>query len=283
MLDRTARQINDTDRDQGGQQPADERLVEATVVRALCTERQLYEVMVEFWANHFSIHTPSGDRWGRRTVADREVYRPNALGRFADLLVASAKDSAMLRYLNNEDSCYRGDESAVQDNYGRELLELHTVGVDAARTADGPVERWFPGDRARRRAHRPPQPQPLRGDALMETAGSGTGILDRYMQLRTERTAFASVAMEGKLPTSMAGPAAELALAPASRPSASMGSIPMISRVSSARCTTRWTFPRGHRSRRPCRRWTPPRSWRMPSTPPPMVRNTRTAGWPQAA
>lgn len=92
MLDRTARQINDTDRDQGGQQRADERLVEATVVRALCTERQLYEVMVEFWANHFSIHTPSGDQWGRRTVADREVYRPNALGRFADLLVASAKD-----------------------------------------------------------------------------------------------------------------------------------------------------------------------------------------------
>lgn len=82
MLDRTARQINDSDRDQGGQQRPDERLVESLVVRALCTERQLYELMVEFWANHFSIHTPSGDQWGRRTVADREVYRPHALGRF---------------------------------------------------------------------------------------------------------------------------------------------------------------------------------------------------------
>lgn len=136
MLDKTARQIQDTERDQGGQQRADERLVEATVVRALSTERQLYEVMVEFWANHFSIHTPSGDQWGRRTVADREVYRPNALGRFADLLVASAKDPAMLSYLNNEDSCYEGDEATVQENYGRELLELHTVSVDGGYTEE---------------------------------------------------------------------------------------------------------------------------------------------------
>lgn len=136
MLDATARQIQDTEADQGGKQQANRDLIEATVVRAVTTERQLYEVMVEFWANHFSIYASPDDSWGRRTVSDREVYRPNALGRFADLLLASAKDPAMLDYLDNERSCFRGDPTTVQENYGRELLELHTVGVDGGYTED---------------------------------------------------------------------------------------------------------------------------------------------------
>lgn len=136
MLGATARQIQDTESDQGGMQQANRDLIQATVVRAVATERQLYEVMVEFWANHFSIYASPDDSWGRRTVSDREVYRPHALGRFADLLVASAKDPAMLDYLDNERSCFRGDPVTVQENYGRELLELHTVGVDAGYTED---------------------------------------------------------------------------------------------------------------------------------------------------
>lgn len=136
MLDKSAQQIKDTDRDNGGEQQADKDLVEAAVVRAVCTERQLFEVMVEFWSNYFNIHTPSDDRWGRRTVSDREVYRPHALGRFADMLVSSAKDPAMLAYLNNEDSCFKDDPKTVQENYGRELLELHTVGVDGGYTEE---------------------------------------------------------------------------------------------------------------------------------------------------
>ena len=129
-LERSAREIHDTDEDQGGTFAADRALLQATVLRAVCSERQLLEVMAEFWANHFNVFTPSDDDWGRRTVADREVYRTHALGRFADLLEASAKDPAMLHYLNNEQSCFTGDPTSVQENYGRELLELHTVGVD---------------------------------------------------------------------------------------------------------------------------------------------------------
>jgi uncharacterized protein (DUF1800 family) len=132
----TAQEIHDLPDDQGGMFAADRDLLQATVVRALCSERQLLEVMAEFWANHFSIFTPSDDDWGRRTVADREVYRTHALGRFADLLMASAKDPAMLRYLNNEQSCFTGDPNTVQENYGRELLELHTVGVDGGYNED---------------------------------------------------------------------------------------------------------------------------------------------------
>ncbi|HSK98511.1 MAG TPA: DUF1800 domain-containing protein [Euzebyales bacterium] len=128
-LGASAAEINQREEADGGRFQADRDLVQATVLRAVCSERQLFEVMVEFWANHFNIQTPSDDDWGRRTVADREVYRAHALGRFADLLLASAQDPAMLRYLNNELSCATGDPSTVQENYGRELLELHTLGV----------------------------------------------------------------------------------------------------------------------------------------------------------
>ncbi|HSK97887.1 MAG TPA: DUF1800 domain-containing protein [Euzebyales bacterium] len=128
-LGATAAEINQREEADGGKFQADRDMVQATVVRAVASRRQLFEVMVEFWANHFSIFTPSDDDWGRRTVADREVYRAHALGRFSDLLVASAKDPAMLRYLNNEQSCFTGDPNTVQENYGRELLELHTLGV----------------------------------------------------------------------------------------------------------------------------------------------------------
>ena len=128
-LELSASEINQREEDAGGRFRADRDMVQATVLRAVCSRRQLLEVMAEFWANHFNVFTPSDDDWGRRTVSDREVYRVHALGRFADLLLASAKDPAMLRYLNNEQSCSTGDPNTVQENYGRELLELHTLGV----------------------------------------------------------------------------------------------------------------------------------------------------------
>ena len=97
----------------------------ATIARAVWSERQLLEVMVGFWSNHLNVTNPSGDVWDSRPDYDRTVIRPYALGRFADLLKASARHPAMLTYLDNRFST----RSAPNENYGRELLELHTVGL----------------------------------------------------------------------------------------------------------------------------------------------------------
>ena len=113
-----------------GSYDAMNELVRATIARHVWTRRQLNEVMVDFWSNHFNVTTPSGSVWDLKTTEDRDVIRPNALGNFTDLLMASAKSPAMLRYLNNDRS--RGDKT--NENYGRELLELHTVGVTGGYT-----------------------------------------------------------------------------------------------------------------------------------------------------
>ncbi len=111
-------------------------LGKASIARALFSRRQLFEVMVEFWSNHFNIATPSGDVWDLKTVDDREVIRKNALGSFSDMLIASAKSPAMLRYLDNADSSV----DTLNENYGRELLELHTVGIEAGYTHDDVID-----------------------------------------------------------------------------------------------------------------------------------------------
>jgi uncharacterized protein (DUF1800 family) len=98
----------------------------ATVLRALYSRRQLYELMVDFWTNHFNIYVRDGAAAFLKTTDDREVIRPHALGRFADLLLASAQSPAMLYYLDN----YLSTGEAPNENYARELLELHTLGVD---------------------------------------------------------------------------------------------------------------------------------------------------------
>lgn len=98
----------------------------ATLIRAVHSRRQLYEVMVHFWSDHFNID-PARMRALRaeKPVDDRDVVRRHALGRFRDLLQASGHSPAMLRYLDNDKS--RAEEP--NENYARELLELHTVGV----------------------------------------------------------------------------------------------------------------------------------------------------------
>src|SRR6266404_7620425 len=71
------------------------------ILRAVYSERQLQEVMVDFWTNHFNVFAAKGaDRW-LLTAYDRDTIRPNALGKFSDLLVATAKSPAMLFYLDN--------------------------------------------------------------------------------------------------------------------------------------------------------------------------------------
>lgn len=104
----------------------------------LATEspRQLQEVMTEFWFNHFTIF--EGKEWDRYWIADYEknVIRPNALGNFRELLGAVAHHPAMLYYLDNWLSSgvntvgAKGRYKGLNENYARELMELHTLGVD---------------------------------------------------------------------------------------------------------------------------------------------------------
>src|SRR6185312_15935483 len=132
-----------------------DELQAAKVARALTSERQLQEVMVDFWDNHFSIFAGKGapERYLLASF-ERDAIRPNALGKFRDLLGAVAKSPAMLYYLDNWESTVEPDRPALStftarpvrgrlgvafrpapgprrnglnENYGRELLELHTL------------------------------------------------------------------------------------------------------------------------------------------------------------
>lgn len=99
-------------------------LMYTRLYRAAFSERQLFELMVEFWTDHFNI--PFGDLTIEKAIDDREVVRRHALGRFRDLLFASAHSPAMLYYLNQDTS----NAEHPNENYAREVMELHTLGVD---------------------------------------------------------------------------------------------------------------------------------------------------------
>ncbi len=106
---------------------ASTQLVAATFARQIWSKRQLFEVMVDFWSNHFNVFTPHVATYLTKPIEDREVIRPHALGRFEDLLLGSAKSPAMLAFLGNEDS----QKDEPNENYGRELLQLYTVSPNA--------------------------------------------------------------------------------------------------------------------------------------------------------
>jgi uncharacterized protein (DUF1800 family) len=101
-------------------------LRQATLMRQVYSRRQLYEVMTEFWSDHFNIYIEKGTCFYLKTVDDREVIRKNTFGSFRDLLWASAHSPAMLIYLDNQ----ANEKGAPNENYARELMELHTLGVD---------------------------------------------------------------------------------------------------------------------------------------------------------
>lgn len=115
----------------------------ATVLRQRYSRRQLLEVLVEFWSNHFNVTHSDGRARYYKTGDDRDVIRTHALGRFADLLRASARSPAMLVYLDNASNVVDGPN----ENYARELLELHTLGVDGGYGEDDVKEiaRCFTG------------------------------------------------------------------------------------------------------------------------------------------
>jgi uncharacterized protein (DUF1800 family) len=130
----------------------------ALLTRAVTSERQLYEVMVNFWENHFSVYAQKGAQERLFLIEyDRDVIRPNAMGKFRDLLGAVAHSPAMLFYLDNWQS--QADSAnptlaeqragrrprlraalrarprrGLNENYARELMELHTLGVDGGYT-----------------------------------------------------------------------------------------------------------------------------------------------------
>ena len=120
-------------------------LQRAKLLRAVYSERQLFEMMVDFWENHFSIFANKDDDRYLLTGYDRETIRPFAMGRFRDLLGATAHSPAMLYYLDNWRSSVprpyaatkdkpAGVDGGINENYARELMELHTLGVDGGYT-----------------------------------------------------------------------------------------------------------------------------------------------------
>jgi len=155
-------------------------LAMAKVTRAIYSERQLQQVMDDFWFNHFNVFAGKGEDRYYLTSYERDVVQPHTLGKFKDLLTASAKSPAMLFYLDNFLSAdpraaqrqaqeryvrqlarYRGwgpppvppnaqkknNERGLNENYGRELMELHTLGVDGGYTQKDVTEvaRCFTG------------------------------------------------------------------------------------------------------------------------------------------
>jgi uncharacterized protein (DUF1800 family) len=100
-----------------------------TLLRAVYSRRQLFEVMVSFWTDHLNINIEKGDCIYLKPHDDREVIRRHALGRFRDLIRASATSPAMLVYLDGKENTRARDSDVPNENYARELLELHTLGV----------------------------------------------------------------------------------------------------------------------------------------------------------
>lgn len=139
-------------RENGLQQP--QRIIAelqaSRILRAVYSERQLQEVMVDFWTNHFNIFAGKGaDRW-LLPAYDRDTIRPHAIAKFSTLLQATAQSPAMLFYLDNfqsvspnanpralrrlTDQQPQRQRRGINENYARELMELHTLGVDGGYT-----------------------------------------------------------------------------------------------------------------------------------------------------
>ena len=107
-----------------------QQMASATQYRQYFSPCQLYEVMVEFWSNHFNIQLANGLGPTLKPQDDKNIIRENALGKFRHLLNAVARSPAMLFYLDN----YLNVAGGPNENYARELMELHTLGVDGGYT-----------------------------------------------------------------------------------------------------------------------------------------------------
>jgi uncharacterized protein (DUF1800 family) len=137
-----------------------QELIDSRVYRAVYSSRQLEEVLVDFWLNHFNVFNNKGPARMLLTSYERDAIRPHVLGRFRELLLATARHPAMLYYLDNwQSQAPREDppgappppanvrRPGLNENYGRELMELHTLGVNGGYTQDDviAVARAFTG------------------------------------------------------------------------------------------------------------------------------------------
>lgn len=116
-----------------------QQAVQARLLRAIESPRQLEEVMVDFWFNHFNVYAGKGLDHLWIGAYEREAIRPYVFGRFRELLGATARHPAMLFYLDNWQNSApggRGKRRGLNENYARELMELHTLGVDGGYTQD---------------------------------------------------------------------------------------------------------------------------------------------------
>ena len=123
---------------------------ESRLLRALNSPRQLEEVLVDFWFNHFNVYEGKGLVRVLTESYEREAIRPHVLGRFRAMLGATAKHPAMLFYLDNWLSVAPGYQprrggagkqaSGLNENYAREVMELHTLGVDGGYTQQDVTE-----------------------------------------------------------------------------------------------------------------------------------------------
>lgn len=128
-------------------------LAESKILRAVYSEHQLQELLVDFWFNHFNVYADKGADRYLLTSYERDAIRPHVFGNFYDLLLATAKSPAMLFYLDNwqsaapEQQPKKRSKRGLNENYGRELLELHTLGVDGGYTQQDVIEvaRCFTG------------------------------------------------------------------------------------------------------------------------------------------
>jgi uncharacterized protein (DUF1800 family) len=132
-------------------------LTEGKLLRAIYSSHQLEEVLTDFWFNHFNVYLNKGADRYMVTAYERDVIRPHVLGKFKDLLLATAQSPAMLFYLDNWQSAAPGmvrpfappkqRKAGLNENYGRELMELHTLGVDGGYTQQDVTEvaRCFTG------------------------------------------------------------------------------------------------------------------------------------------
>ena len=115
-------------------------LMRGALARAVYSERQLFEVMVQFWSDHFNIDPSKGDCKWLKVADDREVIRRHALGNFSEMLRASALSQAMLWYLDGRVNRREEMTEKPNENYARELLELHTLGVHGGYTQKDVME-----------------------------------------------------------------------------------------------------------------------------------------------
>jgi uncharacterized protein (DUF1800 family) len=136
------------------QQVVAQDLLEQKIYRAVYSNRQLVEVLTDFWFNHFNVFLDKGADRYLVTSYERDAIRPHVLGKFSDMLHATAQHPAMLFYLDNWQSVSPNAQRprarrtrGLNENYARELLELHTLGVDGGYTQKDIVEvaRCFTG------------------------------------------------------------------------------------------------------------------------------------------